>query len=135
MTTRKVKVQEVLGYLSVEAAACGYFSIYQGTVGDYLFGTMKTHGDVAFDETFQSMRDEGQLFPIHIGLAQDLAGDYGLDPLGVEDQWVLGNGHNRVMAAFLLGWEYIETTDSKEESGLKAGLEWRKEHTIAAACK
>ncbi len=127
MTTRKVKVQEVLGYLSVEAAACGYFATYQGTVGDYLFGNLKTHGDVVFDETFKSMRDNGQKFPVHVDLAENLAGDYGLDPLGAEGMMALGNGHNRVEAAFFLGWEYIAVTDSRNESGLKAGLAWADE--------
>jgi hypothetical protein len=125
MTTRKVKVQEVLGYLSVESATCGYLGT--GTVGDFLFGTLKTHGDVPFEKTLEALRTEGQQYPIHVGLAKDLAGEYGIDPLGSEDKLVLGNGHNRVEAAFNLGWKWIEATDRKEESGLTAGINIARE--------
>lgn len=120
MAIRKIRVQEVLNYLSVENSTCGYFGY--STVGDFLFGTMKTHGDVPFEKTLEALRTKGQQYPIHVGLGADLAGEYGLDSLGAEDKMVLGNGHNRVEAAFTLGWEYIDATDKKEESGLTAGI-------------
>lgn len=130
VATRKVKVREVLSYLSVETSSCGYFSDL--TVGDFLFGTLKTHGDVPFERTLEALRTEGQKYPIHVGQAKDIAGEYGMDPLSVEDEWVLGNGHNRVEAAFTLGWEFINVTDRKEESGLTAGIKTARKLELAA---
>lgn len=123
MTTRKVPIQEVLSYLSAEAACrSGYYPIVNETVGDFLFGTLRTHGDVPFAVTLQSMRTYGQEFPVYADLAEKVAPHYGIDPLGAEGRMALGNGHNRVEAAFYLGWTEIEVTDDFDECGLAAGL-------------
>jgi hypothetical protein len=121
----KVTIRELLTYLSADSQSCGYFT--GDTVADVILKgrgrwSRNYSADVPPDVVIDSILDHGLEYPVHVGLAEDIAPDYGIEILDEKGQMAMGNGHHRLRYLIELGFSLdalVETTGNKEESGFR----------------